>query len=405
MNIVWWVLGVVLAVVWTSRFVDATVGMKRMADLNDAAWDRQPSTCPRVSLIVPALNEQEHVEQALTGLTNQDYPNYEIIAINDRSTDRTGELMERVARGSNGRVRVVHVTELPPGWLGKTHAMWLGAQQATGEFLLFTDADIHFRADTLRRTMAAVEQTQADHFVLLPHLVTGTKGERAMYAFFQLMFVFAHRPWKVADPSKRDSIGLGAFNLIRRSAYESLGTYAALKMAVVDDMMLGEVVKRSGLRQRCAYGHELIWLHWAHGARGVIKNFTKNFFAAARYDAVRTTGAGILAVALNLIPFLGLWLAHGWAKLPFVITLAAIAGLYVGVTRLQRISWLYFFIHPISTGMFLYAMFRSMFVTLRFDGVEWRGTKYSLADLRAQEEAIDQMFPVRSGAQRIASTQ
>jgi cellulose synthase/poly-beta-1,6-N-acetylglucosamine synthase-like glycosyltransferase len=395
MNVVWWVLGVVLAVVWTSRFFDATVGMKSMNDLNDPEWDRMPSTFPRVSLIVPALNEEEHVEKALTGLTNQDYPNYEIIAINDRSTDRTGELMERVASASNGRVRVVHVKELPAGWLGKTHAMWLGVQQSTGDFLLFTDADIHFRHDTLRRTMAAVEMTNADHFVLLPHLKTGTKGERAMYAFFQLMFVFAHRPWKVQDPKTRDSIGLGAFNLIRRTAYDALGTYAALKLAVVDDMMLGEVVKRSGFRQRCAYGHELIWLHWAHGARGVIKNFTKNFFAAARYDTLRTTGAGVLAAAINLLPFLGLWLARGWARLPFVITLLAIAGLYVGVTRMQRITWLYFFIHPISTGLFLYAMFRSMFVTLRFGGVLWRGTKYSLQDLRAQERAIDERFPVR----------
>jgi cellulose synthase/poly-beta-1,6-N-acetylglucosamine synthase-like glycosyltransferase len=393
--IVWWILGIVLALVWTSRFIDATFGMKRMADLNDPEWDRSPSTFPRVSLIVPALNEEEHVEKALTGLTNQDYSNYEIIAINDRSTDRTGELMERVARASGGRVRVVHIKELPAGWLGKTHAMWTGAQQASGEFLLFTDADIHFRPDTLRRTMAAVEQMQADHFVLLPHLRTGTKGERAMYAFFQLMFVFAHRPWKVQDPKTRDSIGIGAFNLIRRSSYQTLGSYEALKLAVVDDMMLGEVVKRSGFRQRCAYGHELIWLHWAHGARGVIKNFTKNFFAAARYNVLRTTGAGVLAAAINLLPFIGLWLARGWARLPFAITLLSIAGLYVGVTRMQRISWLYFFVHPISTGLFLYAMFRSMFVTLRFGGVEWRGTKYSLDELRAHERAIDKAFPAR----------
>jgi cellulose synthase/poly-beta-1,6-N-acetylglucosamine synthase-like glycosyltransferase len=397
MTIVWWTVGLILAVVWTSRFVDATIGMKRVPDLNDAEWDRSPIAFPRVSLIVPALNEEEHVEQALTGLTNLDYPNYEIIAINDRSTDGTGELMERVARASAARVRirVVHITELPAGWLGKTHAMWYGAQQASGEFLLFTDADIHFRPDTLRRTMAAVEATEADHFVLLPHLQTGTKGERAMYAFFQLMFVFAHRPWKVHDPETRDSIGLGAFNLIRRSTYEALGTYAALKMAVVDDMMLGEVVKRSGFRQRCAYGHDLIWLHWAHGARGVIKNFTKNFFAAGRYDPVRMTGAGVLAALINLLPYLGIWLAHGWARLPFATTLASMAGLYVGVTRMQRISWLYFFIHPVSTGLFLYAMFRSMFVTLRFGGVLWRGTKYSLEELRRHEREIDEAFPVR----------
>jgi hypothetical protein len=127
----------------------------------------------------------------------------------------------------------------------------------------------------------------------------------------------------------------------------------------------------------------------------VIKNFTKNFFAAGRYDPVRTTGAGILAAMLNLLPFFGLWLARGWARLPFLVTIMAIAALYVGVTRMQRISWMYFFIHPISTGMFLYAMFRSMFVTLRYGGVMWRGTKYSLDELRAYERAIDEAFPVK----------
>ena len=144
-----WIVGTVLAVAWFSRIVDAALGMPKVADICRGEWDRNPvspSGNPRVSIIVPARNEEESIEQALTRLLALDYDNYEIIAVNDRSTDRTGEIMENLAAESSarGQLRVIHHHELPKGWLGKTHAMWTATNQAAGEWLLFTDADVMF---------------------------------------------------------------------------------------------------------------------------------------------------------------------------------------------------------------------------------------------------------------------
>src|SRR6267378_8531204 len=200
-----WIVGTVLAVAWFSRIVDAALGMPKVADICRPEWDRNPvspSGNPRVSIIVPARNEEESIEQALNRLLALDYDNYEIIAVNDRSTDRTGEIMERIAASAKvqGRMKVIHIATLPSGWLGKTHAMWTAARQAGGEWLLFTDADVLFKPDALRRALAYAEAEAADHVVLFPRMIMKSPGEKMMIAFFQTLFVFGHRPWKVADP-------------------------------------------------------------------------------------------------------------------------------------------------------------------------------------------------------------
>src|SRR5262249_5567904 len=149
----------------------------------------------RVAIIVPARNEEDSVEQALRRVLVLDYDNYEVIAINDRSTDHTGEIMECVAAELHRHLKVVHISTLPPGWMGKAHAMWTAAQQTDADWLLFTDADVMFHPDCLRRAMSYAEAKQPDHVVLLPHVIMKRVGEKMMIGFFQLLFVFGHRPW------------------------------------------------------------------------------------------------------------------------------------------------------------------------------------------------------------------
>jgi glycosyltransferase involved in cell wall biosynthesis len=395
MDYVYWIAGAILGLAWFSRIVDAALGMPSVVDVSRPEWDRNPvlpSGNPSVSVIVPARNEEETIEQALRTLLALDYDNYEVIAVNDRSTDRTGEIMERVSQNPHPvaqdatrmghPLRVIHHSELPPGWLGKTHAMWTAANQASGEWLLFTDADVMFKPDSLRRALAYAEAEPADHVVLFPRMIMKRPGEYMMIAFFQTMFMFGHRPWKVADPSTDDHMGVGAFNLVRRRVYDAVGTYEALRMEVLDDMKLGKVVKNAGFAQRNVFGGDLISIRWGHGAFGIVNNLTKNFFAVLSFQSWRTLLSAFGLAFINLGPFLGIWLAQGWERLPFAIALGSLLMIYVGMSWRSSVPPYYVLLHPVSTMLFIYTLLRSMFLTLTNDGIVWRGTKYPLEELR-----------------------
>jgi glycosyltransferase involved in cell wall biosynthesis len=383
MNYFHWIAGCFLALVWSSRLLGAALGVPKITDVALPEWDRKSATSPRVSIIVPARNEEEHIEQTLTQLLHLDYHDYEVIAVNDRSTDRTGEVMDRVASAAGPRtLRVIHVPRLPANWMGKAHAMWTGAAQASGEWLLFTDADVLFRPDTLTRTLAYAVAERADHVVLFPDFVMHGPGERMMIAFFQTLFLFGHRPWKVSDPKSKDFMGVGAFNLIRRPVYEAVGTYEALRFEVLDDMKLGKVVKNSGYAQRNVFGRGLLSIRWAKGAMGVVENLTKNMFAVLSFQWWRAVGSAFALIFLNLMPFAGVVLAHGWARAPYAVALLAMFGIYVGMSRMSDIPAYYIVLHPISSALFVYITLRSMILTLRRGGVVWRGTFYPLEELR-----------------------
>jgi hypothetical protein len=260
--------------------------------------------------------------------------------------------------------------------------MWSATNVATGNWILFTDADVVFARDALRRAVAYAEKDRADHVVLFPTMLMYTWDERMMIAFFQAMFVFGHRPWKTADPKARDHMGVGAFNLIRRSTYEAIGTYSRMRLSVVDDMKLGELVKQGGFAQRNVFGRDLIRLHWATGALGIVRGLTKNFFAILRYNPFIASGAIVFMLVFNVAPFVGLAMSHGAARVLYAVCALSIAGIYVGMSDRSNIPPYYVLLHPISSLLFAYTVARSMVVTLVQGGITWRGTKYPLSELR-----------------------
>ncbi|MGH9502653.1 MAG: glycosyltransferase [Terriglobales bacterium] len=379
-----WITGCFLGLAWLWRLADAALGVPKIADISQPEWERPPhSDQPCVSIIVPACNEAADIEATLTRLLALEYGNYEVIAVDDRSTDRTGEIMETIAATAPpGRLKVIHITELPPGWMGKPHAMWSASNLATGDWLLFTDADVLFKSDVLGRALAYAESEHADHLVLFPRMIMKHPGEKMMIAFFQTLFVFGHRPWKVADPKTKDHIGVGAFNLVRRTVYEALGTYQALRFDVLDDMKLGKVVKNGGYAQRNVFGEDLISIRWAKSSLGVVDNLTKNFFALMSFQWPRAVASSIVLAFLNLMPFAGIALAHGWARMGYAVALFSMFSIYVGMSTKSDIPPYYFFLHPFSTALFVYTMLRSTFLTLGRGGVVWRGTFYPLEELR-----------------------
>ena len=388
-----WAFSIFLAGVWLSRLLAAALHMHKIAEITDPEYEVSPASASgrarRVSIIVPARNEAEHIEAGLLSLLELEYPDYEVIAVDDRSDDATGAILDRLetewrktGESSPHLLKVLHVTELPMGWLGKTHAMWQAGKQATGDWLLFTDADVVFRSDALRRALVYAEREQADHLVLFPTIVMKSVGERMIQAFFQSQFVFARRPWKAADPKSHDAIGVGAFNLIRRDVYERIGSYERMRLEVLDDMRLGELVKQEGFRQRVAFGRGLLRLRWVFGATGMVENLTKNGFAILKFNVWFALLAVCGILLLNVAPLVGALLTPGWGRMGFLAALAAIVLIYVGMSWYSDIPPGYAVLHPIGAVLFCYALLRSTVLTLRQGGVAWRGTLYPLSQLR-----------------------
>jgi glycosyltransferase involved in cell wall biosynthesis len=396
----YWISGLLLALIWLVPTVQLALHSSEVADLNQPRWNPPPAAAlPSLTIVVPARNEEAEIEPALRSLLQLNYPRFEVVAVNDRSTDGTAAIIDRIAAepAAQGRLRVIHVRDLPAGWLGKVHAMWLGshrnatqgnaaqgnaARQSCSDWLLFTDADCIFQADCLRRAIHYATTTATDHLVLFPTAHMKTLGERMMIGFPQVMASFAMRPWKVRDPKARDHIGVGAFNLIRRSVYDAIGTHEALRLEVVDDIKLGEAIKKAGLRQDVAFGHELVSLRWAVGASGVVANLEKNLFAFLRFRVSLVLAVCAVTFYLCVCPFLGLLLAPGWARAPFAVAVAMIALAYTLTGRYMASSPWMFLTCPIAALVFDFATLQSAFIAVRDGAITWRGTRYPLEELR-----------------------
>ena len=383
------VLDWVIALSWTSRVLAWRRMLPRVPDLAQADGP-QTGPLPPMTVIVPARNEAENIAPALHSLLAANGVPLQIIAVDDRSTDQTGAIMETIAqsaREAGGNMHqvmleVLHVAELPSGWLGKTHAMSLAAQQATGEWLLFTDADVVFHPDALHRALAYATWSSADHMVLLPTVLMRSWGERMMISFLQVLSIWAVRPWRVPDPeAKRDSVGVGAFNMIRREVYDAMGGWEGLRMEVLEDLTLGRRIKQRGYAQRVALGVDMVKVRWATGAFGVVDNLTKNLFALCRFrpEVVFAVACGIsLFTVFPLLACLAgpaLW----W---PTGIMLIALLLAYQMMGKYQHSSAAQMLLFPGATVLLLYAMLRSMLLAIRRGGILWRETFYSLGDLR-----------------------
>jgi hypothetical protein len=285
------------------------------------------------------------------------------------------------------RLDVIHVTELPEGWLGKTHAMEVGTRGSDSDYLLFTDADVLFSPSILRRAMAYVEASEADHLVVLPTMQVQSRGEGMVLGFMQMLGMWASRLWRVSDAeSQRDFVGVGAFNLVRRAALDQIGGWAPQRMVVLEDVTLGRRMKIAGMRQRIAFAPGLVLVHWAAGALGLMRVMTKNLFSAMNFRPLLLLGMCIWVAVFFLGPLAGLaW----WPTLiPSLLILACVGASYRLMGEVSRIDARYGWLYPLGALAFLWALLRSMVVVLAQGGVVWRGTLYPLRELRRHNSPL-----------------
>jgi glycosyltransferase involved in cell wall biosynthesis len=369
-----------IALFWIFHGLRMAYGAIRLPWLKDF----EPATdseCPRVSLLFAARDEEEKLPSALATLATLDYPNLEIIAADDRSNDATGRILDDFA-ATRQNFRVVHIQELPPGWLGKPHALQQAFEASTGEYLLFSDADVRFKPDSIRRAIALAQARRLDHLTLFGDVEMDGFWERVLLTFFGLAFHIATDPYRVSNPNSRAYVGIGAFQLLRRTAYEVIGTHRRLAMEVVDDMKMGKLVKQAGFRSCVGVAQDFVVVRWHAGAGNVIRGVTKNFFAAFGYNAAFAGFAVVMMLLLNVAPFFGVFAGQGWIRVFCAVAVVIALGFHVGVDVVMRVSPFYSLTHPLGAILFSYMVVRSVVVTIWQGGVTWRETFYPLKELK-----------------------
>jgi GT2 family glycosyltransferase len=378
-----------IAFAWSLAAIDLARGALTIPALNKlrlrpaetAHNAANPERVPRVSILFSALDEAEKLPAALATFLALDYPDYEVIAVDDRSDDSTGNILDATAR-ANPRLKVVHVTSLPAGWLGKPYGLQTAFEHSSGEWLVLTDADVRFEPDVLRTTIALAEDRHWDHLTLLCHAEMFTPGEKIAMTFLALAFLMGLRPWRASDPKSSAYVGVGAFQLIRRSAYEKMGTHRRLAMEVVDDVKVGKLVKEAGLRSGVARAGRAVRVHWHAGVGNIIRGTTKNFYAAMGFRlwaaCLQVTGMLLMFV----LPWVALPFVDGWPRIftltAIVLPLLAQAGAALEFGE----SPFYALTQPLGALIFVWMVTRSTFVTLRQGGIFWRGTFYAIEELR-----------------------
>ena len=377
-NTAWLALATLAA--WLVLTIDVVRGNRSVRALRDVA-PAVPPDAPRVSVIVAARNEARNIRAALGSLLAQAYPDYELVVVDDRSDDGTGTILDAMAAGEP-RLRVVHVTELPSGWLGKNHALWTGARQASGELLLFTDADIVMAPTALARAVNLLRAGRLDHLAVTPSVTMPTTFLQMFGASFIIYFSLFARPWKARDPKSPCHIGIGAFNLVRTAAYRAVGGHETIRLRPDDDLKLGKIVKKGGFRSDVVYGPDFLSVEWYASVGEVVRGLEKNAFAGSDYRVAFTLSGALLLLVTVVWPYAALLVTHGEVRALNAGVVLVLSLLFADSASFHGARRWYAVGFPLCTLLFVWIVLRTMVLNLAQGGIRWRGTFYSLEELR-----------------------
>ncbi len=360
--------------------IDIVLGVRQLRTLGDI----KPSilsASPMVSVIVPACNEEDTIEPALRSLFALEYDNIEILVVNDRSTDNTAGVLHAIQK-EHPQLQVLTITELPEGWLGKNNALHQGALAARGEYILFTDADILFARSTLSRAVRLMVGEKLDHLSLIfKNIAEGALlGAMMVEAGGGLFFLF--KPWKVRDPKSKYFMGVGAFNLVRKSVYREIGGHNSIRMHPIDDILLGKIIKQNGFKQDCLTAYNFLTVHWYSSTRKMIHGLMKNIFALYDFKILYAMVAVLMISVLVILPLWGALLGTGTLRsiCLLVVCVRLLSTAYgTGITGTAWKTLPFSFITPYIN---VYIIVKGVVKTIAGNGIEWRGTHYPLDKLR-----------------------
>jgi glycosyltransferase involved in cell wall biosynthesis len=342
-------------------------------------------TFPTVNIVFAGRDEEKDIGTAVRTMTALSYPDLKVVAVNDRSGDKTGVILDAIAN-DNDRLQVVHIRTLPEGWLGKTHALNAALESLPpGDgWVLFTDADIKFAPEALKKAVFYAEANRVDHLVVYPEIETDSAVEKAFLAAFGMLLSMDRPSWRVENPASRKHLGIGAFNLVRRRCLDAIGGFRHISLSVDDDIRLAELLKSSGFRPKIAFGTNQVSLRWQENILAYLRGFEKNAFGSMDYQYWKFAYSLIGAFIVTVLPTFALLLSSSFVAQ----TLAALiillqAAILADGKRATNIGPQYALLMPLGGIFIMISMSLSTWVALKNKGITWRGTTYPLSDLRA----------------------
>ncbi len=336
---------------------------------------------PSVSIVIPARNEARNLQQALRSVLALEYPGLEIVVVNDRSTDGTGQILAHMAK-RDPRLAVLTSESLPPDWIGKPHALHTGAQRARGEFILFTDADVVFHPLALRNAMHHIQTNGLDHVTVMPEDTMPGLFLNVFSATFGIFLFMVFEPWKARNPQSRQYMGIGAFNLIRTSVYRALGGHRSIALRPDDDLKFGKLVKRNGYRQDVMNGKGMVSVEWYRSVPELIDGLMKNMFAGMEYRVSLVIAATAGSLLFHIWPWIGMLVAGGWPQALYAATVVMMVGSFGWTMAPWGVKAWHGLLLPLTVGLLVYIQCRAMVLALWRGGIVWRGRFYALELLR-----------------------
>ncbi len=389
--IIWSVLLSLVAVIWLTRHLEINRAYREQIPLTPDSYDGPPKTPPPVSVLIAAKDEEENIKTAIRTMLTQDYPNFEVIAINDRSDDRTGEILESLrAEQSDGQLKVIHVDELREGWFGKNNAMRVGIKHARGQWLCFGDADCQQTSNkTLSMVLRHATEQDLDFLSVLPFLETHSLWERIIQPVCGAVMMFWFHPKKVNNPDHSAAYANGAFMLVRRDCYEGIGGHEAVRTEVNEDMHMARRAKEQGYRLEVIPSENLYRVRMYSKLADIWRGWSRIFYGC--FGSFRRLRLSMMTlVVTNVFPYLSALIAllvivmQGWSAAG--AGWHSVAGLSLLCVALQQTVIIRFYrftrINPLLAPTFIIGavicigMLINAMLKLNGGTTTWRGTTY-----------------------------
>jgi chlorobactene glucosyltransferase len=355
-----------IAALWAFAFAWTIYCLKKQKPLELDKFSGKTRE-PFVSILVPARNEAGRIlEKSIASMLGQTYKNFELIVLNDRSTDKTREILEKL-QITNYKLQIIDGVEPDKTWLGKPHALHQAFKKAKGEWILATDADIVFAPEALQTAIRYAEENKFDALTLIPKQIFGSFWEKLFMPVFGWFCILAMPPHRVNNPKRKESMGVGNFFMFRREALEKIDGFALVKAEVAEDLRLAEILKKQKFNLRIDYAPALLETRMYSGLREIWEGFTKNLFSGMKFSVPKTVFGAISILLFGVLPvffapfFLPLFIAYLLQVLIFV---------FLG--REWQGNIFYAFLAPLGLFLFVLILLNSTVKVLSGKGVRWK---------------------------------